>query len=66
MFVVFLFFFQLVKCFVLFDSTYLFKVFSLSSKSVLFIKLAISLLLAKFACANHAAKFSAVNLLILE
>ena len=34
----------------------------LSSKSVLFMKLTISLLLAKFANANLAAEFYAVNL----
>ena len=49
------------KCFVLFDVTFLFNFFSLSLKSVFFTKLAISL--AKFACANLAAKFSAINLL---
>ena len=52
-------------CFIwlsLFDATFLFKFFSLSSKSVFFTKLAISLLLAKFTWANLAAKFSAVNL----
>ena len=42
---------------------FLFKFFSLSSKSVLFTKLAISFLLAKFTCANLAAKLSTVNLL---
>ena len=51
------------KYFVSLDVTFLFKFFSLSSKSVLFTKLAISLLLAKFACANLAAKFSYVSLL---
>ena len=51
------------KCFRLFDVTFLFKFLSLSSKSVLSTKLAISLLVAKFACVNFAARFSAVNLL---
>ena len=50
-------------CFVLFEVILLFKLFSLSSKSVFFMKLAISLLLAKFAGATLAAKFSADNLL---
>ena len=50
-------------CFVLFEVTFLLKLFSLSSKFVLFTKLPISLLLAKFAHANLAAKFSDVNLL---
>ena len=50
-------------CFVLFEVILLFKLFSLSSKSVSFMKLAISLLLAKFAGAILAAKFSADNLL---
>ena len=36
---------------------------SLLSKSILFIKLAISLLLANFACFNLAEKFANVNLL---
>ena len=49
-------------CFFLFELNFL-KIFSLSSKSVFFTKLAISLLLAKFARANLAAKFSAVNLI---
>ena len=39
-------------CFDLFEVTFLFKFFSLSSKSVLFTKLAISFLLAEFACPN--------------
>ena len=42
---------------------FLFKFFSLLSKSVLFTNLAISLLLAKFACFNLAAKFSDVKVL---
>ena len=63
MFVVFLNSFLISKCFVLFDVTFLFKFFILSSKSSLFTKLSISFLLDKFACANLAAKFSAVNLL---
>ena len=50
-------------CLVLFEVTFLFKFFSLSSKSVFFMKLAISFLLAKFAGANLAAKFPDVNLL---
>ena len=41
-------------CFVLFEVFFLFKLFSLSSKSVFVIK---------FACANLAAKFSVVSLL---
>ena len=49
------------KCFVLFEITFLFTFFSLSSKSVSFTKLVISLLVAKFACANLAVKFSAVS-----
>ena len=44
-------------------SNFLFKYFSLSSKSVIFIKAAILFLLAKFACANLASKLCAVNLL---
>ena len=48
---------------VLFDIIFLFKFFSLSSKSVFFTKLTISLLLAKFACANLEAKLPAVNFL---
>ena len=39
------------------------ELFNLSSKYVSFTKLAISLLVVEFACANLAAKFSAVNLL---
>ena len=41
----------------------LFEFFSLSSKFVFSTKLAISFLLARFACANPVAKFSTVNLL---
>ena len=37
--------------------------FSLLSKPVFFTNIAISLSLAKFACTNPAAKFSAANLL---
>ena len=59
--VVFLIHFQLIN--VLFDVTFLFSFFSLSSKSIFFTKLAIALLLPKFACGNLAAKFSTVNLL---
>ena len=47
----------------LWEVTFLFKFFSLSWKSVFFMKLAISLLFATFACANLAAKFSDVDLL---
>ena len=50
-------------CFVLFELILLLKLNSLLLKSVLFTKLAISLLLDKFACFNFAGKFSAVNLL---
>ena len=39
------------------------KSFSLLSKCVFLTKLAISYLLAKFACCNLKSKFSAVNLL---
>ena len=49
--------------FLLFEITFLLKVFSLSSKSVFFTKLVISFLLAKFACANLEANVSDVNLL---
>ena len=42
--------------------TFLLKFLSLSSKSVFFTKLAISFLLAKFACFSLAVKFSDVNL----
>ena len=47
-----------------FDSSFnsfLFDVKSLLSKSVVFMKLEISFLLAKFACFSLAAKFSHVN-----
>ena len=50
-------------CFVLFEVTFLFKFFSLRSKSVFFTKSRTSFLLANFARANLAAKFSDVNLL---
>ena len=46
--------------FVLFEVIFL-KFYGLSSKPVFFTKLAISLLLAKFDCANLAAKCSAVK-----
>ena len=49
--------------FVLSEVTFLFKFFILSSKSVFFTKCAISAVVANFACANLAAKFSAVNVL---
>ena len=48
-------------CLALFEVTFLLKVFSLSSKSVVFIKTAISFLLAKLACANLEANFSDVD-----
>ena len=56
------------KCFNLFEVTFLLKFICLSSKSVFFTKAAISFsigisLLAKFACANFAAKVSAANVL---
>ena len=51
------------KCFDLFEVAFLFNCFNLSSKSVFFTKVAISLLLAKFVCANLAIKFCDVNLL---
>ena len=57
MFVVFFKSFSTSKCFLLFDVAFLFKFFSLSSKSVLFTKLAISFLPAKVSWANLAAKF---------
>ena len=60
--VIFLIHFQQVNA-VLFEVFFLFKFFSLSSKSVFFRKLAISFLLAKFGCANLEAKFSEVHLL---
>ena len=47
--------------FVLFEVTFLFKYFSLLSKSVFLTKSAKSFLLAKFACANLEVKFSGVN-----
>ena len=55
--------FSTIACFVLFEVTFLFMFFSLSSKSVFFTKLAISLLLAKSYFANLALKLSDVNLL---
>ena len=55
--------FSTTKWIVLSDVTFFFKSFSFSSKSVLFTKLAISLLVARFACVNLSAKFSAVSLL---
>ena len=52
------------KFFVLFEVNFVFKFFSLSLKSVFFFtKSAISSLVANFACANLAAKFSYVELL---
>ena len=48
-------------CFGLFEIIFFFEFFSLSSKSIYFTKLAISFLLAKFVCANLAAKLSDVN-----
>ena len=51
------------KCFDLFQVIFLFKLFSLSSKSLLFTKSSISPLVAKFVCFSFAVKFSAVNLL---
>ena len=50
-------------CFVLFEVKFLFNFFSWSSKHVFFTKLAISILLAKFACANLEGIFAHVNLL---
>ena len=47
----------------LFEVYLLFKFFSLSSKSVFYMKLAILFLVAKFGCANIAAKFYDMNLL---
>ena len=55
--------FSITTCVVLFKVICLFKFVSLSSKSVFFMKLAISLLLAKFTCTNLAANLSDVNLL---
>ena len=49
--------------FVLLDVTFLFKFFSLSLKFAFFTKLATSILVAKFACANPAAKYPDVKLL---
>ena len=56
-------FFSANTCFVLLDITFLHKFFRLLSKFVFFTKVAISALVAEFACANLAAKFSAFNLL---
>ena len=56
-------FFSTSTYYVLFEVTFLFNFFSLSSKSVFFAKAVISFLLAKFACVNFAAKFCDVNLL---
>ena len=50
-------------CFVVFEVIFLFKIFNLSLKSAFFMKLPLSFLLAKFACANLVAKFSVANLL---
>ena len=49
----------------LFEVIFLFKFFSLLSKSAFFTKFEISFLLTKFACANLAVKFSFFNLLNL-
>ena len=51
------------KCFDLFEVTLLFNFLILSLKSVFFTKLAISPLVARFACFNLAVKVSAGNLL---
>ena len=48
--------------FVLFEVTFLIKVFSISSKSVFSRKTSISVLVAKFVCFNFAAKFADGNL----
>ena len=66
MFVVLFSSFSTSKCFVLFDVTFLFEFFILSSKFVFLTKLAISFLHAKFACANLAAKFLLLTYEILE
>ena len=50
-------------CFVLFEVTFLFKVFNFSSKTAIFPKARISFLLSKFLCANLKVTFSDVNLL---
>ena len=55
--------FPVSTCFVIFQVTFLLKLFSSSSKFFFFTKLAISFLLAKFAYANLEEKFSDVNLL---
>ena len=51
------------KCFVLFDINFYLNFLVYHQNLPFFTKLAISLLLAKIACANLVAKFSAVNLL---
>ena len=56
-------FFFASACSVLFEITFLFKLFSLTSKYVFFTESEISFLLAKFACANITAKFYDINLL---
>ena len=56
-------FFSASTYFVLFEVNFLFKFFSLSSKSVFFIKAAISFLLTKYPCVNLAGKLSDANLL---
>ena len=53
-------------CFVLFEVIFSVKLFTFSSKSDFFMKLVISLLLAKFARANLVAKLSAVNFVYFE
>ena len=50
--------FSLSTCFVLFEVTFLFNFFSLSSKPIFFTKLAISFLLANFACVSLTVKLS--------
>ena len=61
MFVAFFNSFSISKCFVLFDVTFYLFFLSLSWKPAFFTKLAISILLVKFICANFATKFFAVN-----
>ena len=53
----FLIHFQEVNVLFLFKVIFLYKFFSLSSKSVFFTKLTVSFLLAKFACANLEVKY---------
>ena len=60
---VFLFHFQQVHLVFYLKYFFLFKFFSLSSKSIFFTKLTISFLLVKFPCANFPVKFSTSNLL---